>query len=222
MRPASAVARYEIVVEQTARAAAQTSMRHTASVTRPARSDATMNGNAAATFRKGRSAGIPASTPATYDSAVAPTMTAGTHAGFIPKDYTPRDDAPHSCPAAARGGRRRRVYVELAGPARHGRRQRPRDCEVAGVRVGHSRLRRDLPRTSPRTAEARGLVAGAERRGNPGRVRDARQTRLHQARAGRRRRHQDDHDRIRRREAAAPAVPARVHERHARLWHGGA
>src|SRR5262245_3082749 len=89
-RPASAVQKYEKTVEQTPSAAAQTSMRQIACPTRPRRSDATMKGNAGTTLRNGARSGMPIRIATPYDRAVPPTMAAGTNAGFITGDYTPR------------------------------------------------------------------------------------------------------------------------------------
>src|SRR5438093_5727666 len=88
-RPASTVLAYEIVVAQTASAAAQINIHQIASPVRPRRSDATMNGYAGATLSMGTSAGTPINIATAYDSAVPPTMTAGTSAGLTSKDYTP-------------------------------------------------------------------------------------------------------------------------------------
>src|SRR3954462_6791405 len=89
-RPAAEVSKYDSIVAQTPSAAAHTSMRHTASPTRPRRSETTMKGYAGSTLRNGTSTGIPSATPSRYERAVPPTIAAGTRAGFMGKDYTAR------------------------------------------------------------------------------------------------------------------------------------
>src|SRR4051812_27136689 len=107
-----------MAVAQTASAAAQTSIRQTASPTRPRRSEPIMNGNAGTTFRIGTSTGAPISMPARYDTAVPATIAAGTNAGFIPKDYTPRHEARCRSDDARLRAHRPGLHVERAGPAR--------------------------------------------------------------------------------------------------------
>src|SRR3954470_14685464 len=116
-------------------AAAQTSMRQTASPTLPRRSDATMNGKAGRTLSTGTTAGIPTRNAATYESAVPPTIAAGTHAGFMSKDYTPANEALLRRGRAVAGPRRNGLPVEHAGPSRRGGRTRPRHRHHARVRV---------------------------------------------------------------------------------------
>src|SRR5438034_5187907 len=66
------------------------SIRAIASATSPRLSDATMNGNAAATFRSGTSHGTPITSAMPYDSAVAAMMASGAAAAFTATDYTDR------------------------------------------------------------------------------------------------------------------------------------
>ena len=79
--------------------------------------------------------------------------------------------------------------------------------------VRHPRLRRALSGTPGRSAEARGVAAGDQRRGASGAARREGSPRLHQARQGERRRHSDDRGRVRRRDGAPVAVSAGLHER---------
>ena len=94
-----------------------------------------------------------------------PTMTAGTSAGFIPKDYTPRHETTDRSPGAACcGARRRRRACRARWSCTSGRTAADRPSITSrvfepGIRAFDSMF----PERADRAADARGAAARAER-----------------------------------------------------------